>query len=105
MCEYRPSEVQANMFDCLALRLVNGHGKTKPEWELSPTELEGNLVFSWIIGDSWYENIVPSMVSSNELDLHYPTPISCQDAPTAITDPIFRIEVFEDYYRTPNLYM
>jgi len=67
MGEHRPSKIQPNMVNCLALRLVDGHGKAKPYWELSPSELEGHLLFCGVVIDPWDKNLVPFMVPSNQL--------------------------------------
>jgi len=103
MCECRSSEVQANMLDSLALRLVNGHGKAKPDRKLPPTELECHLLLCWIVVDSGDENLALCMVSCDKLNLHHPMGVSSQDTPAPIAYPICCIQVFKDNHRTAQL--
>ena len=91
------------MLDSLALRLVNGHGKAKPDRKLPPTELECYLLLCWIVVDSGDENLALCMVSCDKLNLHHPMGVSSQDTPAPIAYPICCIQVFKDNHRTAQL--
>src|SRR5438105_2358052 len=98
MCKHRPPKIQSNMFDCLALRLIDSHSKRKSDRKLPSSKLKGHLLFCWIVVDPWHKHLMCSMVPSNQLHLDHPIPESCQDPPTAIAHLIYWIQVFEDHY-------
>src|SRR6267142_6208780 len=60
MAEYRPSEIQPNMLNCLALRLVKSHCKSKSDRKLSSSKLEGNLIFSGLVHQQKSTFLIPS---------------------------------------------
>ena len=85
MCKYLSPQPYSSHLQRLALRLVDGDSKSRPDRELATLPLEGVLIWLWNEGNAWNKNNSSSFYDSALEQLVINTPVKDQAGPITQT--------------------